>query len=167
MKIGSLCPFKFINMKRIILTILCILCTMAVGFSQEKGSNEIPDSITGNYFVKHGGEDSKVKIFKKADGTYCAQVYWLQNRLDSNGNVRLDENNPDKSKRNTPCDQIILMEGISYNGAKKRWDGGKIYDPTRGIRANATCSFDTDSTLKIRGSVMGIGETVVWKKIAE
>lgn len=154
-------------MRRFILTCMCIFCAMAAGMAQEKGSNDIPDSITGNYFVKHGGEDSKVKVFKQKDGTYCAQVYWLQNKLDNNGKVRLDEKNPDKTKRNTPCDQIILMEGLKYNSGKKRWDGGKIYDPTRGIRANATCSFDSDKVLKIRGSVMGIGETVVWEKITE
>ena len=154
-------------MKGFLLTLVCFFCMITSVFAQEKGSNSIADCIIGKYFVEHGGEDSKVNVFKNDDGTYSAQVYWVKNRLDNNGQVRLDEKNPDKAKRSTPCDRIILVEGLQYNSGKKRWDGGKVYDPTRGIRANATCSFDSDYILKIRGSVMGIGETVVWKKISE
>lgn len=135
--------------------------------SQDCDPNSSEDSIVGTYFVSHEGENSKVVIFKvENEDVFGARVIWLEHRLDENGNVRLDRKNPDKSLRDTPCDKITIIEGLEYNPDKKRWDSGKIYDPTRGIRANVTCSFDSPDTLRIRGSLMGIGETVYWKKLS-
>ena len=45
------------------------------------------------------------------------------------------------------------------------WGNAKVYDPTRGIRANVNCSFETPARLKVRGTVMGIGMSVYWDKI--
>ena len=47
------------------------------------------------------------------------------------GKKILDAKNPDKSLRNTPCDQIVIFNGLKYNASKRQWDGGKIYDPQR------------------------------------
>lgn len=153
-------------MKRFLIAVF-ICMTAALAQAQDCSLNDVADSLTGTYYVSHEGENSKVKIFKAEDGTFSAKVIWLEHRLDENGNVRLDVKNPDKSLRDTPCDQITIMEGLEYNPDKKRWDSGKVYDPTRGIRANVTCSFDSPETLRIRGSLMGFGETVFWKKLAE
>lgn len=151
-------------MKFLIITLLPFFLA-ASSSAQTPGSNDCADSITGLYFVSHNGEDSKVRIEKQQDGTYYAIVAWVKNRLDKEGNVRLDEKNPDKALRSTPCDKITLVEGLRYNPDKKRWDQGKIYDPTRGIKANATCYFESGTELKIRGTLLGFGETIIWKKI--
>lgn len=59
----------------------------------------------------------------------------------------------------------MLFTGLEFNEKKNNWGGTKIYDPTRGIRANVTCSLiDGNNTLKLRGSVLGIGETVEWTR---
>ena len=105
-----------------------------------------------------------VQIFRDSDGTFTARVIWVENKFDRNGNVRLDEKNPDKSLRTTPCDQITIIEGLEFNPAKKRWDKGKIYDPTRGIRANVSCVFVSPDSLKVRGTLMGFGETIYWTR---
>ena len=102
---------------------------------------------------------------KLKNGTYRGQIIWMANPNDKNGKKRLDEKNPDKSLRNTPCDQIVLFSGLEYNAKKKRWDGTKIYDPQRGMRANLTVEFEKDGRLKLRGSIMGIGETVYWERV--
>ncbi len=47
----------------------------------------------------------------------------------------------------------------------KLQDGTKIYDPNRGIKVSMTAAFDSPKVLKIRGSVLGIGETEVWKRV--
>ncbi len=125
---------------------------------------DAPDDIVGEYYVCHEGEESRVRFSKMDDGTYSAQVIWVRNRLDENGNVRLDEKNPDKSLRNVECDKIVLIEGLVYDVKKQRWSGGKIYDPIRGIRANATCYFSPEGVLNVKGSLMGFSETVHWKK---
>ena len=154
-------------MKRTLAILTAALCAVFLAAAQDSGLNASAENITGTYYVSHEGENSKVRIFRDTDGTFTAQVIWVENSLDGNGNIRLDEKNPDKSLRNTPCDRIILIEKLEYNPGKKRWDNGKIYDPTRGIRANVTCSFDSPSILRVRGSLMGFGETVFWGKTGE
>ena len=124
-----------------------------------------PDRIVGVYYTVHQGEESKIRVFKEDDGSYTAQVIWVRDNLDENGEVEKDVKNPDKSKRDTPCDQIVLIEKMTYNEKKDSWGDAKIYDPTRGIKANVTCSFESVSKLRVRGSVLGIGETVYWDKI--
>ncbi len=149
-------------MKRIIITLL-LVAVSALGLSAQD-MNSAADNIVGNYWTDYGGDESRIRISKNADGTYKAQVYWCKNTKDENGNLQKDDKNPDKSLRNTPIDKIVLIDGLKYNKDKKRWDGGKIYDPTRGIKVNATCVFTSPKSLKIRGTVMGIGETLVWQK---
>lgn len=134
------------------------------GFASDD-KNLSADNIVGNYEVERDGEMSKVSITSGPDGTYQAKVYWVKNDLDKDGRKRLDEKNPDKELRNIPCDQILIMWDLKYNPDKHRWEKGKIYDPTRGIKASATVSFQDDGTLLIRGSVMGISEKVIWKPL--
>ena len=123
-----------------------------------------PDDIIGEYYVVQNGEESRVRISKTPDGTYEAQVFWVKNDTDKNGKKRLDEKNPDKSQRAVPCDKIKIIWNLKYDSQKDIWSGGKVYDPTRGLRANATCSFSDESHLKLKGSLFGISETVIWVK---
>ncbi len=141
------------------LTALAFLIMPFFAFAQDA------DKIVGIYYVAHQGEESKVKIFEAEDGTYTAQVIWMKDNLDENGEVIKDVKHPDKSKRDTPCDRIILIQGMKYNEKKNEWGEAKVYDPTRGIKANVTCSFDYDTKLRVRGSLLGFGETVFWEKI--
>ncbi len=149
-------------MKKIIFTLL-IAALSAIGLSAQD-MNAADDNIIGNYFTDYGGSESRIRISKEADGTYKAQVYWCSDAKDKDGNIEKDVKNPDKSLRDTPIDKVVLITGLKYNKDKKRWDGGKIYDPTRGIRVNASCTFTDAKSLKIRGTVMGIGETLIWTK---
>ena len=114
------------------------------------------------------GKDAyKVNFTKASDGTYTAQIYWLADPYEPDGSISLDVKNPDKSLRSTPMSQVVLIKGLKYNAEKKRWDGGKIYDPTRGIRVSVDCHFEGAKALKLHGNVLGIGETVTWNRIAE
>ena len=151
-------------MKRTISAALFVLGLGLTAAAQENGLNVSAEEIIGTYYVSHGGENSKVRIFRDSDGTFTARVIWVENKFDRNGNVRLDEKNPDKSLRTTPCDQITIIEGLEFNPAKKRWDKGKRYDPTRGIRANVSCVFVSPDSLKVRGTLMGFGETIYWTR---
>ena len=147
-------------MKIIIFLLLLATCLSATA---QNSKNDNPDAIMGTYSVNHGGQQSKVRVYKAKNGTYTAQCIWLKDSIDpKTGKLVVDEKNPDKSLRNTPCNQIIIFRGLEYNAKKRRWDSGKVYDPTRGIVANCTCEFQKDGRLKIRGSLMGIGETILW-----
>ncbi|MGM9736138.1 MAG: DUF2147 domain-containing protein [Candidatus Cryptobacteroides sp.] len=149
-------------MKKIAAVVLGILAFASIVYCQD---NTVADSIVGEYFVDHQGETSKVRITKEDEGTYKAQVFWVKTRTDKEGNVRLDEKNPDKSLRHVPCDQIVLISGLKHNAEKQRWDDTKVYDPTRGIRANVTCEFVEGGKLKIKGSLLGFSQTVFWQKM--
>ena len=127
--------------------------------------NNKGDNIVGTYAGKQGEDRFRVKISKLSDGTYRGQVVWLERDRDADGKKILDSKNPDKSLRTRPADQTVLFSGLKYNEKKRRWDDTKIYDPQRGIRANMTAEFTSDGQLKIRGSLMGIGESVVWQKV--
>ncbi len=129
--------------------------------------NDAADNIVGVYQGTQNGDKFKAKIVKLTNGKYRGQIIWMQNPNDANGKKRLDTKNPDEKLRNTPCDQIVLFSGLEYNAKKKRWDGTKIYDPQRGMKANLTVEFDKDGRLKLRGSILGIGETVYWTKLNE
>ena len=94
--------------------------------------------------------------------------YRLEDTLDpKTGKKALDVKNPDKSLRNTPCDRIVLIQNIKYIPAKKVWGDAKIYDPQRGLKANVTAQFLPDGRLSLKGTVLGIGETVYWTPVKE
>ena len=125
-----------------------------------------PDSIVGDYYSTHGKEEYKVRVSENPDGTLKAQMIWMEHSVDpTTGKKLLDVKNPDKSLRNVPVDQIVLINGLKYNEAKDQWGEAKIYDPQRGIKANVTVRKNADGSLNVRGSLMGISQTVIWKKL--
>ena len=143
---------------------LLLLLTFFLSAFVMSGQNR-PDDIVGVWNATQNGKSSRVSITRASDGTYTGQVIWVEDKYDSNGKRRLDEKNPDKSLRNVPMDQIVLFKGLQYDEKKKNWSGTKIYDPTRGIRANVTCTVvENGKVLRLRGSVLGIGETVEWTR---
>lgn len=150
-------------MKRFILLLMTLLSVNAV--TAQNTLNDKADNIVGTYSGKQGDDKFKVKIVKLTDGTYRGQVIWLEHDKDAKGNKLLDSKNPDKKLRSTPADRIILFSGLKYNAKKHRWDDTKIYDPQRGLCANLSIEFSADGKLRVKGSLMGISESVYWKKI--
>lgn len=122
------------------------------------------DDIIGTYRVVQNGDNSKVEFRKVGDGYRC-QVVWLENMKNKDGSPRVDAKNPDKSKRNTPSDRIVLVNKITFDEAKGEWNNGQIYDPTRGKFFKVRISFKDPKTLKVRGSWGPISETVYWTKL--
>lgn len=142
------------------MTLLCVSPLMA-----QIALNNKADNIVGTYSGKQGDDNFKAKIVKLSNGTYRGQVIWLEHDRDTQGRKILDTKNPDKSLRSKPADQIILFSGLKYDAKKHRWDNTKIYDPQRGLKANMTAEFTADGNLRIKGSLMGISESVYWSKI--
>ena len=130
-----------------------------------QGLNDNADNIVGEYLTDRGGNKSKVRITKNAQGTYDAQVFWVENPLDKEGKKRKDVKNPDKSLRNVDIDKVVLVRGLKFDADDKEWSGAKIYDPTKGIKVNATAYFESKNKLKLRATILGIGQTIYWQKI--
>lgn len=121
------------------------------------------DKVVGNYQAVRGGVTSKVKVFKY-NGGYRAQVYWVDNLKKSDGSLRLDEKNPEVSKRKVRADQIVLIDKVTFDG-KDKWKGGKIYDPTSGKQYTVTLYFKDAKTLTVKGSIGPFFERMYWTKI--
>lgn len=150
-------------MKKLLLTLFCALALALPSFAQ--GLNDKADNIVGEYLTDRGGSKSKVRITKNADGTYNAQVFWVEKPFDAQGNKRKDVKNPDKNMRNVDIDKVVLVKGLKYDADDKEWGGAKIYDPTKGMRVNATAEFVEPNKLKLRATILGIGKTLYWTKI--
>lgn len=150
-------------MKRFIALFIALVGFSFTSIAQDINNN--PDSIIGEYLAERGGSKSKVRVTKNADGTYTAQVFWVEHPLDKNGNKRKDTKNPDKTLRNVDIDKVVLVKGLQYIAKDKEWGGTKIYDPTKGIRVNVSAKFETPDKLKLRGTILGIGVTIYWNRI--
>ena len=151
-------------MKNLIMTLLCAMA-MAIPACAQSNLNTNADNIVGEYLTDRGGSKSKVRVTKAANGTYKAQLFWVENPNDANGKKRKDVKNPDKNLRNTDIDKVVIIEGLKYIKGDKQWGDTKIYDPSEGISVNVTAEFVSKDKLKLRGTVFGIGTTIYWQKI--
>lgn len=106
-------------MKKIIATLIFAVALSVPAFSQD---NNKADNIIGEYLTDRGGSKSKVRVTKSTDGTYTAQIFWVENPLDKNGNKRKDVKNPDKSLRNTDIDKVVIVKGLKYDKEEKEWN---------------------------------------------
>ena len=153
------------KMKKIIITLICAVMAAIPAMSQNINKNG--DEIIGEYLTDRGGSKSKVRVTKAADGTYTAQMFWVEKPLDSKGNKRKDVKNPDKNLRNVDLDQVILVKGLKYDAKKKEWNDTKIYDPGSGKIYSVDIEFKDAKTLKVYGNILGIGKTVYWTRLEE
>ncbi len=119
------------------------------------------DNIIGKW-ITDGGE-SKIKIYKAKNGRYYGQIIWLRDNPDEK-----DVNNPDERKRNKPVKGLIIMKGFEYEGKKKQWINGTIYDPDNGKTYSCYMWFEGNKNkLHIKGYILGmkfIGRSTVWNK---
>ena len=151
-------------MKKFIIAIISMVAFAAPSFAQ--GINDKADNIIGEYLTDRGGSKSKVRITKNAQGTYDAQVFWVENPYEADGKTkRKDVKNPDEKLRNVDVDKIVIVKGLKYDAEDKCWGGAKIYDPTKGMKVNAEAKFETADKLRLRGTILGMGVTLYWTRI--
>ena len=150
-------------MKRFIIALLCSVLFAAPSFSQSMNSKG--DNIIGEYLsIKDGGK-SKIRVTKASDGTYTAQVFWVERALDKDGNKRKDSKNPDKSLRNVTLDNVVIIKALKYDADDQEWGDTEIYDPSSGKIYDVDIEFKDSKTLKVYGNIWGIGTTIYWTKI--
>lgn len=155
------------KIKAILLIAAATILTGGFNAMAQNALNSKADSIVGEYYLpdpRNG--DSKAECTKAADGTYECTITWIKDPIDpGTGKPWTDVHNPDKSLRARPVVGIKFVEGLKYDAGKGQWTGASIYDPNRGIKAKATAYFLPDGRLAVTGKVLGIGETVYWKKL--
>ena len=143
-------------MKRFLICISFIFACVCAVFAQA-------DKIVGEYQCEHDGVDSRIKIYKYADG-YRAQCTWVSDLKMKDGTLRRDVKNPDPAQRNITSDKVVLIDKVKFDG-KDTWKDGKIYDPTRGKYFTVSLSFKDDKTLTVKGYLGPFFGRVYWKKL--
>lgn len=142
-----------------LLTAVCVLWFAASAWAQEA------DGILGTYEAVEEGKESKVEFTRLSDGSYRGRIVWLRNPDNADGTPKLDVKNPDKSKRTVRADQVVVVEGVRYDPEKKVWNGGRVYDPTKGKSYKVEVSFMDARTLRVKGSLLGFSKSVYWTKL--
>ena len=142
---------------------MCIVLFAVSSNAQNLNSNG--DNIIGEYLSIKDGSRSKIRIFKERNGTYTAQVFWIENALDRNGNKRKDSKNPNANLRNVDLDKVVLIKGLKDDAEDEEWSDTDIFDPTSGKIYSVDIEFKDSRTLEVYGNIWGIGKTVYWTKI--
>lgn len=119
--------------------------------------------VVGYWLTEDG--DSQVEIFRTPEGQYSGRVVWLEEPLNEAGRPKVDDQNPDRARHDTPIIGLHILSGYSYDASKQEWSGGTIYDPKNGRTYTAYMRLEDDQRLRIRGYVMGMrfmGRTTHW-----
>ena len=119
------------------------------------------DDIIGTWLTT-GKEPAKIQIYESGEKFY-GKIIWLQYPTD-NGKLKTDNNNPDKSKINTPVIGLVILTDFKFDG--EEWKGGTIYDPESGNTYSSYLYLKDRNTLKVRGYIGAslFGRTETWTR---
>jgi uncharacterized protein (DUF2147 family) len=149
------------------LTVFVLLCSVIL-LSAVSDQPAKADKVIGTYYVyKHETKsESRVQIYKAANGTYEGKIVWLKNPTYADGTPKMDKNNPDPKLRTVKSIGLVLVKGFKYDAKADEWIDGKIYDPDEGKTYSCKLKFETDTKLRVRGyiGVPALGKTMIWEK---
>jgi len=106
---------------------------------------------------------AKIKIYKATDGKFYGKIVWLK-VPDMDGKPKVDGKNPDKTRRNDPILNLLLLKGFKKDG-ENVYDNGTVYDPKNGKTYSCKMTYRGDR-IDVRGYIgfSLIGRTTVWTK---
>jgi uncharacterized protein (DUF2147 family) len=107
----------------------------------------------------------KVEIYKKGE-VYYGKIIWLKEPINtSTGKPKVDENNPETSKRTALIIGLVVLKNFSYEGDKV-YSGGTIYDPENGKTYKCKMTLIDKDHLDVRGyiGVPALGRTENWTR---
>lgn len=83
------------------------------------------------------------------------------------GEVRRDQANPDKGKRNDPILGLKIVSNFMQVG--NQWRQGRVYDPESGKTYKGKIWLNKNGTLSLRGfvGISAFGRSTVWTPVAE
>ncbi len=116
------------------------------------------DDILGRYLLPNGLE---VEIYKQG-GKYEGKIVALHNYKE--GQTK-DVNNPDKSMRDKPLMNMVIIRGLEYDNDEKQWLNGTMYGPDKGINLNLKITELRDGEIEVVGSKYLFWKTLTWKKL--
>ncbi len=107
---------------------------------------------------------TKIEVEKK-DGKYIGTIVYMIPEKYENGEPPKDDENPDESLRNRSIVGLQILNGFEYDGNKKEWKDGSIYDPKSGKTYDCYGWLESNNLLKLKGFVAGIrwmGKSSEW-----
>lgn len=143
-------------MKKVALISILMLWVVA-GFAQNA------DAISGIWW--NDKKTTKIKIEKK-DGKYIGTIVYITPEKYVNGKPPVDDKNPDPAFHNRSLIGLQILSGFVYNGSKKEWAEGRIYDPESGKTYDCFARMNGE-VLKLKGFVAGmrwLGRETEWYK---
>ena len=111
-------------------------------------------------------KESHIEIYQKKDETIEGKIIWLANPLDENGEIKLDEKNPNINLKKRTMQNLIIIKQLKLT-EKNKWSNGSIYDARSGKTYSLTAKLEGKDTLFMRG-YLGfslIGKTTRWTRI--
>ncbi|NPA35897.1 MAG: DUF2147 domain-containing protein [Chlorobi bacterium] len=116
------------------------------------------DDILGKYRLPNGID---IEIYKNGN-VYDGKIIALNNY--DNGETK-DIHNPDKSKRDEPLMNKVIIRGLEFDKDEKQWVNGLMYGPDKGIDLNLKVTEINDGEIVVVGSKYFFSKTLKWKKI--
>jgi len=113
--------------------------------------------VAGNWLTEP--KDGIVQITIGATGALEGRI------VGGNHPGKLDEHNPDPTRRALQVRGQVILRDMKYEGAG-RWSGGTIYDPNKGSTYKCTVEWLGNGSLKVRGFIgfALLGRTQVWTR---
>jgi len=148
-------------MKKVILLLAFLLGSFVS--TQVFAQDFTSDAIVGVW--ETGSGKARVNIIKSGN-YYYGRIVWLREPINEEGKPKVDKNNPDESKRNTPLLGMRMLAGFEFKGDNV-WEDGTIYDPESGSTYNCTISLTDNNSMNIRGfiGISAFGRTDVWRRL--
>ena len=139
-----------------------ILLICSLGFITKSAAQK--DQVEKIWYTKDN--NSKVQIYLTQAGTYAGRITWLKEPTDKDtGKPKLDKENPEENKRNTPVMGMVIMTGFKKSPDNKdEYIDGKIYDPKNGKTYCGKITFK-GKTLDMHGflcSLTFLGRSETW-----
>ncbi|MFT6205352.1 MAG: hypothetical protein ACJA1O_002969 [Spirosomataceae bacterium] len=123
-----------------LITTCCILFLSLSAFSQ---------ALTdGTWYT--ADKDARVKFYETSEKVY-GKIIWMKEPT-KDGKPKVDNLNPDKSKRNVPLQDFVFLKGFEKDG-KNEWDDGTIYDPQSGKTYSSSMELENVNKLNVRGYI--------------
>ena len=121
------------------------------------------DAILGEWYTSD--KEAVVTIFMDGE-TFSGKTTWMKEPNDSNGNPKLDKENPEEKLRNRKRLGLKIMHGFIYKG-NNVWEDGRIYKPDVGKTYGGTATLMDENTLELEGyliSIPFIGKSSTWTR---
>jgi uncharacterized protein (DUF2147 family) len=110
--------------------------------------------------------DSHIELYRCGE-QLCGRLVWLRTPTDANGKPRLDQHHPDPARRTRPLQNLTILQNLSYDAGKDRWEGGEIYDPENGRTYSCYLAAAGKDRLEVKGYIgfSMIGKSHYWQRV--